>query len=68
MVMRLRKYEKIPNPQFVPRPPPGPRGGAAYRKRKRILTWDIVPFEVILNNLLHIHNSAVMVFLFPCFL
>lgn len=45
MVMRLRKYERIEHPQFVPRPPPGPRGGAAYRKRKRILTWDIIPFE-----------------------
>uniref|UniRef100_A0A0N5A8N6 C2H2-type domain-containing protein n=1 Tax=Syphacia muris TaxID=451379 RepID=A0A0N5A8N6_9BILA len=45
MVMQLRKCEMMQHPQFVSRPPPGPRGGAAYRKRKRILTWDIVPLE-----------------------
>uniref|UniRef100_A0A0M3HG97 HMG box domain-containing protein n=1 Tax=Ascaris lumbricoides TaxID=6252 RepID=A0A0M3HG97_ASCLU len=43
--MRLREYERTKNPCLVARPPPTPRGGAAYRKRRRMLTFAIESFK-----------------------
>ncbi|KAL3994223.1 hypothetical protein ACH3XW_20865 [Acanthocheilonema viteae] len=46
IVMRLRQYERTSNACFIPREPPAPRGGAAYRKRRRILTFAIEPLKI----------------------
>ncbi|CAG9534738.1 unnamed protein product [Cercopithifilaria johnstoni] len=46
IVMRLRQYERTSNACFIPREPPTPRGGAAYRKRRRILTFAIEPLKI----------------------
>uniref|UniRef100_A0A914ZT64 C2H2-type domain-containing protein n=1 Tax=Parascaris univalens TaxID=6257 RepID=A0A914ZT64_PARUN len=45
IVMRLREYERTKNPCLVARAPPTPRGGAAYRKRRRVLTFAIESFK-----------------------
>lgn len=45
IIMRLKLYERTNCATFVPRPPPTPRGGAAYRKRRRILTFAIQPYQ-----------------------
>ncbi|VDK77463.1 unnamed protein product [Litomosoides sigmodontis] len=44
IVMRLRQYERTNNACFIPREPPT-RGGAAYRKRRRTLTFAIAPLK-----------------------
>lgn len=46
IVMRLRQYERTNNACFIPREPPTPRGGAAYRKRRRTLTFAIAPLKI----------------------
>ncbi|EJW88445.1 zinc finger protein [Wuchereria bancrofti] len=45
IVMRLRQYERTSGACFIPREPATPRGGAAYRKRRRILTFAIEPLK-----------------------
>lgn len=44
--MRLRQYERTSGACFIPREPATPRGGAAYRKRRRILTFAIEPLKI----------------------
>uniref|UniRef100_A0A0R3RHQ7 C2H2-type domain-containing protein n=1 Tax=Elaeophora elaphi TaxID=1147741 RepID=A0A0R3RHQ7_9BILA len=46
IVMRLRQYERTNNACFIPREPATPRGGAAYRKRRRILTFAIESSQI----------------------
>ncbi|VDK61824.1 unnamed protein product [Onchocerca ochengi] len=46
IVMRLRQYEQTSDACFIPREPATPRGGAAYRKRRRILTFAIEPLKI----------------------
>uniref|UniRef100_A0A915PN52 C2H2-type domain-containing protein n=1 Tax=Setaria digitata TaxID=48799 RepID=A0A915PN52_9BILA len=46
IVMRLRQYERTNGASFIPREPATPRGGAAYRKRRRILTFAIEPLKI----------------------
>ncbi|MCP9261574.1 hypothetical protein DINM_004925 [Dirofilaria immitis] len=46
IVMRLRQYERTTGASFIPREPATPRGGAAYRKRRRILTFAIEPLKI----------------------
>uniref|UniRef100_A0A1I7VM21 C2H2-type domain-containing protein n=1 Tax=Loa loa TaxID=7209 RepID=A0A1I7VM21_LOALO len=46
IVMRLRQYERTSGACFIPREPATPRGGAAYRKRRRILTFAIEPLKI----------------------
>ncbi|KHN85327.1 Zinc finger protein jing [Toxocara canis] len=45
IIMRLREYERTSNARLVVQPPPTPRGGAAYRKRRRLLTFAVESFK-----------------------
>lgn len=46
IIMRLKQYERTSGACFVPREPTTPRGGAAYRKRRRTLTFAIEPLQI----------------------
>ncbi|VDN08447.1 unnamed protein product [Thelazia callipaeda] len=62
IVMRLRQYERTNNACFMTREPVAPRGGAAYRKRRRILTFAIEPLKIdpkayVIPNAIELANA-----------
>ena len=47
MKEQLRKFDTVKNPVWAVRDP-AQRGGAAYRKRRRIMTYELITAEVVM--------------------